>query len=90
MKVVDKVKSPLLTKVLKRIVKKLLDAMQGKILVAMKKIGISTARKLSQIAQTCGHKTATRWKTDFNFVRYLVIMHINTSPLYITHEPPQR
>lgn len=88
MKVVDTVKSPLLMKVLKRIVKKLLDAMQSKIVVAMKKIGFSTARKLSQIAQTWGHKTATGWKTDFNFIKYLIIMHINTSPLYLANEQP--
>jgi hypothetical protein len=81
MKVVEKVKSPLLMKVLKPIVEKLLNATQSKILATMKKIGLSTARKLSQIAQTWGHKTAASWITDFNYIRYLAIMHINTSQL---------
>lgn len=73
-------------KVLKPIVKKLLDAMQGKISAAMKKIGLSTAQKLSQIAQKWGHKAALKWKADLSFVRYLTIMHINTLSLYITPE----
>jgi len=52
----------------------------GKVHLAMQKIGISIAEKISQIAQNWGNKTAREWAKDLGFIQYLTIMSLNAYP----------
>jgi len=78
-KVVDKVRSLLLTKVLNNVVEKLSEAMENKIARLMNGIGRELALKLSRIAQTWGNPQATEWAVDLKFVRYLTIINMNAT-----------
>jgi len=77
-KVVDKVRSTLLTKVLTAVVEKLSKAMENKITRLMREVGYELALKISQIAQTWGNLSAARWAVDPKFIRYLTIIKMNT------------
>ena len=77
LKVVRKVRSLLLAKVLTNIMKKLLDAMESKVARLMKEVGRGLAQNLSRIAQKWGNKSAKSWSQDLGFVKYLTIMHLN-------------
>jgi len=84
--VVEKVRSPLLAKVLKPIIKKLLDTMGGtqrvteavigKVAYLMRKEGRSLAQCLSRIAQGWGNKSAAGWPEDKGFIQYLTVMNL--------------
>lgn len=77
-KVVDKVRSILLTKVLTSIVKKLQTALESPVTRMMREVGRSLAQKMSQIAQSWGNKSARRWKEDDKFIQFLTITRMNT------------
>ena len=79
-KIVDRVRSHLLAKVLTSFIKKLLGAMKSRIVRAME-IGCSVARKLSRIAMNWGNISATQWIMNSRFIKYLTIMHVNTPPM---------
>ena len=78
MKVVKKIRSFILAKVVTSIVKKLLNAMESKVARSMREIGQALAQKLSRIAQNWGNKLAHLWETDQSFVRHLTINYMNT------------
>jgi len=78
MKIVEKIRSHILAKVVTSIVKKLLDAMESKVARLMRELGQALARKLSRIAQNWGSKLAHQWVTDPGFVQYLTISYMNT------------
>jgi len=77
-RVVDKVRSLFLVRVLTRIVKKLSDAMENRIARLMREVGHQLALKISQIAHTWGHSSAIQWLTDLKFIRYLTINKLNS------------
>ena len=79
MRIVKRIRSFILAKVVISIVKKLLDAMESKVARSMREIGKALARKLSRIAQNWGNKSAHQWVTDAGFIKYLTINHLNTS-----------
>ena len=81
-RIVDKVRSHLLAKVLASIIQKLLGAMKSRIVRAMEEIGCSIARKLSRIAQKWGNISATQWMMNPSFIKYLTIIHMNTPPMF--------
>ena len=81
-KIVDKVRSHLLAKVLTSLIRKLLGAMKSRIVRAMEEIGCSVARKLSRIAMNWGNISATQWMMNSSFIKYLTIMHVNTPPMF--------
>ena len=81
-RVVQKVRSFLLARVLASLVKKLLDAMESKVLRLMREVGRSLAKELSGIAQKWGNASATRWAKDLGFIQYLTITHINTPAMF--------
>jgi len=81
-RVVQKVRSFLLARVLASLVKKLLDAMESKVLRLMREVGWSLAKKLSSAAQKWGNASATRWAKDPSFTQYLTIMHMNTPVMF--------
>jgi hypothetical protein len=77
MRLVKKIRSLFLARVLDAIIKKLLDAMESKFARLMRKVGRVLAENLSRIAQNWGNKSAHHWKEDPNFVQYLAITHMN-------------
>jgi len=79
-KVVERVRSRLLQKVLVSILKKLEEAMESQVLHLMREIGCSLAQNLGQIAQEWGNKLAIQWAKDSGFIQYLTITYMNTSP----------
>ncbi len=82
-KVVDKVRSHLLAKVLASIIRKLSGAMKSRIVHAMEEIGCSVARKLSLIAHKWGNISATQWMMNPGFIKYLTIIHMNRPPIFM-------
>ena len=82
LKVVRRVRSVVLAKVLVTIIEKLLDAMENNVGRMMKEVGRGLAKKISEIAKDWGNKSAVHWATDFGFTRYLTIMCINTPSMF--------
>jgi len=78
MKIVKRIRSFILAKVVASIIKKLLDAMESKVVRLMREVGQALAHKLSRIAQNWGNKLAHQWLADPDFVQYLTINYINT------------
>ena len=78
MKIVKKIRSLFLAKVITSIVKKILDAMESKVVRLMREVGRALAQKLSGIAQNWGNKLARQWVADPGFVQYLTVNYINT------------
>ena len=76
-RVVERVRSPLLAKVLTSILKRLLSAMESRVTRIMREVGRPLAQKLSRIAQKWGNKPAVQWAEAPNFIRYLAVMHMN-------------
>jgi len=79
-KVVERVRSRLLQKVLASIIKKLEEAMECQVRRLMREMGDSLASKVSQIALEWGNKSAIQWVTDSGFIQYLTITYMNTPP----------
>jgi len=79
-KVVERVRSRLLQKVLDSIIKKLEEAMESQVQRLMREMGGSLASKVSQIALEWGNKSAIHWVTDSGFIQYLTITYMNTPP----------
>jgi hypothetical protein len=84
MKVVKRIRSLFLAKVLTNIVEKLLDAMESKVSRLMREVGQPLAQKLSSIAQKWGNSSAVSWTADSGFMRYLTIMYMNTPSIFKT------
>lgn len=78
-KVVKKVRSPFLARVLDVIIGKLSDALQSRVSKIVKSIGFTQTLKLSRIAQSWGNKSARIWAQDSRFARFLAIMDLNSS-----------
>ena len=81
-KVVEKVQSSLLSKLLGAIIMKLSKALESKVARMMREVGSDLAQKVSLIAQTWGNRSAVRWAVDKGFIQYLTITHMNTSPMF--------
>jgi hypothetical protein len=81
-RVVNKIRSLLLARVLASLVKKLLEAMESMVGRMRRVVGSPLAEKLSQIAQNWGNASATRWAKDLCFIQYLTITLMNTSAMF--------
>jgi hypothetical protein len=77
-KLVKKVRSFLLGRVLSSLLTKLREAMESKVKRFMRTVGTPLAEKLSKIAQKWGNLSAKRWARDMSFVQYLTIVNVNT------------
>ncbi|MCW3985554.1 MAG: hypothetical protein NWE91_03980 [Candidatus Bathyarchaeota archaeon] len=77
-KVVDKVRSTLLAKVLTSIVKKLLTALESHVARMMREVGRPLAKKISLIAQSWGNKSAREWMSNKEFIQFLAVTMMNT------------
>jgi hypothetical protein len=76
-RVVEKVHSFLLAKVVSRIVDKLCEAMESRILRLMRTEGKNKAERLSLLAQAWGYRAAKSWVKDRGFVQFLVINNLS-------------
>jgi len=83
-KVVDKVRSVFLAKILHPVITKLLDALESPIKRLMRSVGISLAYKICAIGKKLGCKSAENWIENQGFVQFLTITYINTPKLYRT------
>lgn len=77
-RVVDRVRSPVLTKMLLSLIGKLVDAQKTKVEVAVNEVGLPNARRFSLLAQKWGNKSARQWMLDLSFARFIAVMHINS------------
>jgi hypothetical protein len=84
MRIVKRIRSFFLAKVLARIVEKLLDAMESKVVRLTREVGSALAQKLCDIAQNWGNKSAESWTADPGFKRYLAVMYMNTPSVFKT------
>jgi hypothetical protein len=80
----EKVQSPKLTNILTKIIDKLKQTLESPIRRIMKQIGLSLTKKISQIAQRWGNKSASQWVREPSFVQYLTIIYVNTPLLFKT------
>jgi len=76
-KVVERVRSFLLERMLSSILKKLEEAMESRVRRLMREIGGDLALKLGQIAQKWGNKSALGWVEDVGFIQYLTVTYMN-------------
>ena len=84
MRIVKRIRSFFLAKVLTRIVEKLLKAMESQVVQLTREVGLALAQKLSGIAQNWGNSSALEWSADLGFRRYLAVMYINTPSVFKT------
>ena len=73
-KVVERVRSPKLAKIVARILEKLSEALKSRIEKLMETVGRSIARKHAECAYFWGYKDALKWAEDTDFIRYLTII----------------
>jgi len=76
-RVVDQVRSSVLTNALLTVVGKLRDALKSRVEVAVMEFGLPYACKLGSLARSWGNESAEQWMFDLSFARYIAIMHIN-------------
>jgi hypothetical protein len=81
-RVVERVRSLLLAKLLSPVVKKLLEAMESEVVRMMRTVGRQLAQRLSRIAQAWGNKSAAQWAEDLGFIQYLAVTQKNLSPMF--------
>lgn len=77
-RVVKRIGSLLLKRVLASIFRKLQTAMENRIAYLATKVGKPLAEKLSLIAQSWGNESAFLWKTEHHFIQFLAVMYHNT------------
>jgi hypothetical protein len=79
--VLKSIRSRTLATTLWSIVKRLVEALEGKVSRLMRQVGGPLAEKMSRIAQGWGNKSACEWAKDAGFVRYLTILSMNAPSL---------
>ena len=79
-RMLERVRSPFLAKVLDSIIQKLSVALQSKVSTLTQGVGLPQALKLSRLAQSWGHKTAETWASNREFARFLAITYLNSIP----------
>ncbi len=82
-RVVRKIRSLVLSRILASIIEKLQIRTECNIAVLIHKMGQPLAEKISTIAHRWGNTFADRWRADDGFARFLAIMHINEPSLTI-------
>jgi hypothetical protein len=75
-RVVEKVRSFLLAKIVSRLVGKLCEAMESSIFRFMRTEGRSLAEKISKIGQAWGNRAAKSWAGDRGFIQFLTVSNL--------------
>ncbi len=78
MKCVEKVRSPILSRTIIKILSKIAKALENTFLVKANKIGSELAKRLGSIAERWGNKTAPKWKTDKKLIKFLGVTALNS------------
>jgi len=81
-RVVDRVRSLILAKLLNSAVKKLLEAMESEVVCMMRTVGRQLAQKLSKIAESWGNESAVGWAEEPGFIQYLAVSCMNTPAMF--------
>jgi len=81
-RVVERVRSLILAKLVSSAVKKLLEAMESEVVRIMRTVGSQLAQKLSRIAKSWGNESAVEWAEERGFIQYLAVNHINTPAMF--------
>jgi 5-carboxymethyl-2-hydroxymuconate isomerase len=81
-KCVEKVRSHVLAQTVSMIISKILRTLKEDFIVEAEKVGREIAERLCRIAERWGSKTASGWKHDFSFVRFLGVNAVNTQGTY--------
>ena len=77
-RVVEKVRSFMLAKIVSRLVRRLCEAMESRIFRLIRIKGRSLAENLSEIAQAWGYRAAKSWAKDHGFMLYLTVNNLST------------
>jgi hypothetical protein len=77
-RVVQRVRSFMLAKVVSRIVDRLCEAMESRIYRLVRSEGKAMVEKLSEIAVGWGNKTARSWAEDRGFMQYVTINNLDS------------
>jgi len=75
-RVVERVRSFLLAKIVSRIVGKLCEAMESVVHRLMRTEGRSLAEKVSRIGEAWGNRAAKSWADDRGFIQYLTVSNL--------------
>jgi hypothetical protein len=76
-RVVQRVRSFILARLVSRIVSKLCEAMESRILRLMRTEGRTLAKKISKIAEAWGNRAAKSWVNDHGFMQYLTVTNLS-------------
>jgi hypothetical protein len=76
-RLVEKVRSFLLAKLVSRLVDKLCEAMESRIFRLMRTEGRSLAEKIAKIGEAWGNRAARFWAKDRGFMQYLVVNNLS-------------
>lgn len=74
---VERVRSRVLTRTVTDIVAKILKTLKPSFLETTMRVGREIADELSGIALKWGNMTASRWKHDLGFIRFLGVTAVN-------------
>jgi len=77
-KCVEKIRSCILTRVISKIFDKILKTLKNGFLEIADKVGRETVERLCGIAGRWGNRTASGWKNDLDFIRFLGVNATNT------------
>jgi len=77
-RVVQRVRSFILAKLVSRIVGKLCEALESRVFRLMKTKGRSLAERISKIAEVWGNRAAKFWANDRGFIQYLTINNLSS------------
>ena len=75
---VEKVRSPFLARTILNIINKILKTLESGFLQKVNKVGSAIAEKVSRIALGWGNVSASSWKHDSDFIRFLGVSLVNT------------
>ncbi len=78
LRMVRKVRSTFLARVLDSIIEKLESALESRVSRMIGSVGFPMARRLSEMARTWGNQNAIKWVDDRGFARFLTIMILNS------------
>lgn len=82
LEVTNKIRSRVLSKAIYSIVRRLLEALESKVDLSIRRVGVPLAKKLSLIAQKWGYNSAGNWASNISFIRFLAVMHLNNPKVF--------
>ena len=77
-KCVEKVRSPILAKVISRIIGKITKTLQEGFMSKAQKIGNDLAKQMASIARKWGNQKSPNWEHDTKFIKFLGVIALNT------------